>query len=504
MPAEISRRRALFGAAAAAGGLAVAATGATPAGASPGQSGSGPGYSGKSSDVDVVVIGAGMSGLAAARALLAAGKSVVVLEARERVGGRVFSITTRGGRVLDGGAEFVGPTQDRMLELAREFNVKRLPTFNHGQNVYYRAGARSTFDADGPLGAIPLDVGLPEVALAQSTINGLAANFPAGRPWDFARAREFDTQTFEQWILANTLTDSARFLLGLAASATLSVRPHEVSMLYMLNYIAAAGNAQNPGTVDRLINVRDGAQAEMFEGGAQQIPIAMAKSLGDRIVLGAPVRTVTQTGGGVTVTADGHTVNARKAIVAMSPSILPTISFSPALPPNKLQLNQHYAMGSIAKVMVVYPTPFWREAGLTGQATSDQGPVDVTYDNTPEDGSVGILMGFISASDMRRLDNASPEQLEAEAIECFVRYFGEAARHPIDFGYMRWDGEEFSQGGPVATTRPGALTDLGRALRDPCGAVHWAGTETSDYWTGYMDGAVRSGERAAQEIIDAL
>lgn len=496
MPVRISRRQALFGAAAAAGGLAVASTSIAPAGASPGQ--------GSSSDVDVVVIGGGMSGLAAARALLAAGKSVLVLEARERVGGRVFSITTRGGRVLDGGAEFIGPTQDRMIELANEFGVHRLPTYNKGQNVYFRAGARSTFDADGPLGAIPLDVGLPEVALAQSTINGLAANFPAGSPWDFSQAREFDEQTFEQWIRANTVTDSARFLLGLAASATLSVRPHEVSMLYMLNYIAAAGNAQNPGTVDRLINVRNGAQEEMFAGGAQQIPIAMAKSLGDRVVLGAPVRSVEQTSGGVRVTADGHTVTARKAIVAMSPAILPTISFSPTLPANKLQLNQQYAMGSIAKVMLVYPTPFWREAGLTGQATSDQGPIDVTYDNTPEDGSVGILMGFISASDMRRLDNASPEQLESEAIECFVRYFGEAARHPIDFGYMRWDGEVYSQGGPVATTRPGALTDLGRALREPVGAVHWAGTETSDYWTGYMDGAVRSGERAAQEIIDAL
>ena len=237
------------------------------------------------------------------------------------------------------------------------------------------------------------------------------------------------------------MTDSARYLLGLAGSATMSVRPHEVSMLYMLNYIASAGNEQNPG---------------------------------------------------------------RECVVGMSPAMLPTIDFAPALPANKLQLSQHYAMGSIAKVMAVYPTAFWREAGLTGQATSDQGPVDVTYDNSPEDGSVGILIGFISASEMRRLDNASPEQLEAATIECFARYFGDAARDHIDFGFMRWDGEEYSRGGPVATTRPGALTDLGSALREPCGAVHWAGTETADYWTGYMDGAVRSGERAAQEILAEL
>ncbi|WP_024796102.1 flavin monoamine oxidase family protein [Tomitella biformata] len=494
MSARISRRQALFGAAAAAGGLAVAAAGTGPALAS----------SGSSRDVDVVVIGAGMSGLAAARALTAAGKSVLVLEARDRVGGRVYSIKTRGGRVLDGGAEFIGPTQDRMIALAQEFGVQRLQTFNTGQNVYYRAGQRSTFDADGPLGAIPLDIGIAEVALAQETLNGLANGFPVGRPWEFARAREFDSQTFAQWIAANSVTDSAKFLLGLAGSATLSVLPHEVSMLYMLNYIAAAGNEQHPGTVDRLINVRDGAQEELFVGGAQQIPIAMAKSLGERVILDAPVRSIAQTGGGVTVTADGHTVNARRCVVAMSPAMLPTIDFSPTLPANKLQLNQHYAMGSIAKVMAVYPTAFWREAGLTGQATSDQGPIDVTYDNSPEDGSAGILMGFISASEMRRLDNASPAELEAEAIECFVRYFGEAARHPVDFGFMRWDGEEYSRGGPVATTRPGALTDLGRALREPCGTVHWAGTETADYWTGYMDGAVRSGERAAQEILDAL
>ncbi|MEU5879609.1 flavin monoamine oxidase family protein [Spirillospora sp. NPDC047279] len=449
---------------------------------------------------DVVIVGAGLSGLTAARDLVAAGRSVIVLEARERPGGRVYGLPLGDGTTSEGGAEFIGPTQDRMAALTAEMGVETFPTYNTGKNVYYRNGKRSLYATDGILGAVPPDWGVVDLQLALVSLGNMAKEIPVGEPWKAPKAEEWDSQTFYTWSRSNSLSNGARFLMDAFISSTLSVRSRDVSLLYVLNYIASSGNETSPGNVDRLINVKNGAQETRFAGGPEQVPIRLAARLGDRVRYNAPVRSIASTNGGVTVTADGITVSAERVIVAMSPAIAGKIDFTPVLPASRLQLMQRYPMGSIAKFVGVYETPFWRAEGLTGQSIADSGVIDVTFDNSPADGSRGILMGFINQTNIRRLDAASPEEVKAAALDSFGKLFGDRAKAPALTAMQRWDNETWSGGGPVGIAAPGVLTDFGAALRAPCGLVHWAGTETSGYWTGYMDGAVRSGERVAKEV----
>ncbi|MEW2360080.1 flavin monoamine oxidase family protein [Spirillospora sp. NPDC029432] len=491
----VSRRGVLGAGALTATGAALSALPAAPAAA---RSRTAP------AQADVVVVGAGLSGLVAARDLVAAGRSVIVLEARERPGGRVYALPLGDGVFSEGGAEFIGPTQDRIAALAKDLGVGTFATYNTGKNVYYRNGKRSEYATDGLLGSVPPDWGVIDLQFALVALGNMAKTVPVGEPWKAPRAEEWDGQTFHTWSRSNSLSSGARFLLDAFVSATLSVRSRDVSLLYVLHYIAAAGNAATPGDVNRLIDTKDGAQETRFVGGSQEIPVRLAARLGDRIRYNAPVRSVTSGGGGVTVTADGITVTAKRAIVAMSPAIAAKIDFSPGLPAGRAQLMQRYPMGSAAKFVALYETPFWRADGLTGQAVADSGAIDTTFDNSPPDGSRGILMGFINQTNIRRLDDAPEDEVRRAGLESFTKLFGEKAANPRSTAVQRWDNEVWSGGGPVGIAPPGVLTDFGAALRAPCGPVHWAGTETSGYWTGYMDGAVRSGERVAAEVHAAL
>ncbi|WP_211258694.1 flavin monoamine oxidase family protein [Spirillospora albida] len=507
----VTRRRLLGkGAIAAAAGAAGAAASAVPASAAsarttPAAAPAAPSApAAATASADVVIVGAGLSGLTAARDLVAAGRSVIVLEARERPGGRVHGLPLGDGTTSEGGAEFIGPTQDRIAALTAEMGVQTFPTYNTGKNVYYRNGKRSLYATDGLLGSVPPDWGVIDLQLALTSLGTMAGQVPVGEPWKAAKAEEWDSQTFHTWSRSNSLSSGARFLMDAFISSTLSVRSRDISLLYVLHYIAAAGNASSPGNVDRLINTRNGAQETRFEGGSEQVPIRLAQRLGDRIRYNAPVRAIDASGSGVTVTADGITVTARRAVVAMSPAIAGRIDYAQGLPAGRAQLMQRYPMGSIAKFVAVYDTPFWRADGLTGQSVADSGAIDATFDNSPSDGSRGILMGFINQTNIRRLDGAPEDQVRAAGLDSFVKLFGAKAANPVRTAMMRWDNETWSGGGPVGIAPPGVLLDYGSALRQPCGPIHWAGTETSDYWTGYMDGAVRSGERVAREVHAAL
>ncbi|MCD0450867.1 FAD-dependent oxidoreductase [Actinocorallia sp. API 0066] len=455
-------------------------------------------------EVDVAIVGGGLSGLTAARDLVAAGRSVVVLEARDRPGGRVYGLPLGDGTTSEGGAEFIGPTQDRIAALAQSLGVATFKTYNTGKNVYHRNGRRSLYATDGLLGAVPPDWGVIDLELALTRLGNAANKITPGTPWTAQGAEDWDSQTFHTWSRANTLSSGARFLLDAFISTTLSVRAKEVSLLYVLNYIAAAGNAGNPGDVDRLINTAGGGQESRFVGGSQEVPVRLAAALGDRVRLSAPVRRIAQEGDRVVVTADGVTVSAKRAVVAMSPAVTAKIEFLPGLPAARAQLAQRFPMGSVAKFVAVYPTPFWRAEGLTGQAVADSGAIDATFDNSPPDGSRGILMGFVSQTNLRSLRAGSAADLTAACLASFTKLFGAQAGAPTRTAHQIWDDEPWSGGGPTGITAPGVLTEFGPALRAPHGLVHWAGTETSDYWTGYMDGAVRSGERVAAELLPLL
>ena len=447
---------------------------------------------------DVVVVGAGLAGLVCARDVQRAGKRVIVLEARGRVGGRCYSRAIPGaGDVANLGATFVGPTQRRILTLAKELGIGVFPTYNSGKNVLFFNGRRAEYS-----GAVP-PVSALALVEAQKTIiqlDGMARSVPLDAPWKAGRAAEWDGQTVETWKLANVLSPDGRKLIDLAIQAVFSVEPRDLSLLFLLFYIHSAGS------IEQLIDTAGGAQELRVAGGTQLIADELAKRIGrGRVLLRSPVRRVVRhRRGGVDVITDKLAVRARRVVVALPPAIAGRIRYEPALPGLREQLTQRVPMGSVTKTFAVYDRAFWRDDGLTGQVTSDTGPVRVTYDGSPQSGRPGVLLGFVDADDARVLNALDHRERAERELESYVRYFGARGREAkMVFDYP-WDNDRFAGGAPIGFTPPGVLLRFGEALRAPVGPIHWAGSETATTWNGYMDGAVQSGGRAAREVLAAL
>ncbi len=485
--AEITRRR-LIGAAAV--GAAGTAAGVAP-GAAAGRS--------RVRRVDVAVVGAGLAGLTAARALRKAGRSVIVLEARDRVGGRTLNTSVGGKEITELGGEYVGPTQDRILALAKAVGVKTFPTYNLGDNVQIFDGVRGTYPATGLPTQADVAADIPRLLGLQA----LADEVPVDAPWRAPRAVEWDSQTLDTWIQATAKTKAGKAAFQAAVTSLFGAEPRDLSLLFVLFYIAAARSEKAPSGLVGLISTGGGAQERRLRGGSQVIAQRVARALGSRVRLEAPVRRIIQRNGEVQIDSDGISVIAQHAIVAIPPSLTAQIEYRPALPALRAQLVQRMPQGSLIKCEAVYDRPFWRDKGLSGQAVSDIGPARTTFDNSPPDGRPGILFGFVGGSDARAFGQLSPAERRKRILRQFAEYFGDKARTPRDYVEKDWSKEEWTRGCPVAFMAPGVLLDYGPAIRRPVGRIHWAGTETSTYWNGYMDGAVRSGERAAREVLKA-
>jgi monoamine oxidase len=443
----------------------------------------------------VVVVGAGFAGLSAARHLAAAGVDVVVLEARDRVGGRVVNKDLGDGEIVEAGGQYIGPTQDRMAALARELGVDTYPTFAEGADVVVVEGERF-------VGGFPPSLGAEYTTLVDQ-LQAMAATVPVHAPWTASLAQEWDSQTLRSWLVSNGASPDLLAVFG-SISDLWGAEARDVSLLYALFYIAAAGNEQTPGTLARLVNVRNGAQELRFVGGSQLLPIRMADELGDRVVLAAPVREIAYWDGSVRVIADGHEIEARRVIIATPPALAAGIRYAPPLPTLRAQLWQRFPMGSLMKIEAVYEEPFWRAEGLSGISLMTDGPIRSTFDNTPPSGSPGVFFGFVGGAASRDWPHRTPEERRAQVLENFAMVIGERALQPLDYFEVDWPAEEWSRGGPVAYVPTGVLLDYGSTIREPVGPIHWAGTETATFWNGYMEGAVRSGERAAREVLLAL
>lgn len=457
--------------------------------------------------VDVAVIGAGLAGLTAAQHLLDAGKSVIVLEARNRVGGKVYNQPLKNGGVTEVGAEFVGPTQDAVLALIKELGLETFDTYNQGKSVFWRNNTRTAYAADPQLGVIP-PVGedaLIQIATTQAELDGWAATINTSAPWEHAQAAEWDKQTFEQYLASAALVADAHLVLSTALKGILSVEPREVSLLYVLAYIAAAGNETTVGDLTRLVDVTDAAQEKRVVGGTGLIPTRLAEKVGTKhIALNAAVSCVTKSAKGYTITSQAGTVRAKKVVLALAPPLVNRIQFSPPLPASRQRLNKEMRMATIGKGIPIYDTPFWRtQENLNAQVFSDRGSVRVTFDSTPEDTAFGAILGFILGDEIRAIDKLAPKAAQKQILSDYTRYFGKSAANITEFVLYRWDLEEYSWGGPVAIAPPNMLSRYGSALRKSVDGLHFAGTETSIYWTGYMDGAIRSGQRVAKEIVGA-
>lgn len=444
---------------------------------------------------DVVVVGAGLAGLAAATRLVDAGADVVVLEARDRVGGRTLTMPAADGTPIDHGGQWVGPTHDRIATLAERVGVTTYPTWERGLNTVVRDGQAHRYEGD------PLDEGDPmsAVALGQAIreLDAMAAAVPPEAPWTAADALSWDSQTVETWLQARVESERVRNWLREIVRGTLAAEARELSLLHTLFVIRSAGS------MAMLLATAGGAQERRFHQGAQAISIRLAEPLGERVVLGAPARLVRHGEAGVVVEAGDRTVTAGRAILAVPPAIAGRIGYRPAMPGWRSQLTQRMPMGSVVKIHAIYEEPFWRQEGLSGFAVSDSGPVAVVYDNCPADGSPGVLVGFIEGDQARAWGRRGDGDRRATILASLVGFFGERAARPRELLERSWADEEYSGGCYAGYFPPGVWTSYGQALREPVGRLHWAGTETATAWNSYMEGAVQSGERAADEVLAA-
>lgn len=450
--------------------------------------------------VDVVVVGAGLSGLVAARRVAESGRSVLVLEARDRVGGRILDHTLRSeGAVVESGGAFVGPTQDHILRLAKELGVRTFKEYYVGENVYVSRGRTTRYE-----GTVPPDpLILPDAAQLLTRINEMSRQVPVDAPWAAPRAQEWDTVTFRDWVRRNSLNPDVANLLLSYLQPTFGSDGEDMSLLFLLWYLAASGNETTPGTFERSSDTEGGAQESRFVGGSGLIPRRLAGRLGDAVALDAPVRRIEQRGDHVLVSSDRGQVRARRVVVAAPPATVLGIDWYPFLPAKRMHLLQRMPMGRLMKADAVYDRPFWRDAGLTGMGISDSGAVRVAFDNSPADARVGVLLAFIGGSTWERYGVLPRPARRKAVLEGFATMFGPRALEPIEYVEHDWTHERWTRGGPVALLGPGTTTSFGHTVRRPFGRVHWAGTETSTYWAGYMDGAVRAGDRAAREVLEA-
>jgi monoamine oxidase len=448
-------------------------------------------------DADVVIVGAGLAGLTAAREVQRKGATALVLEARDRVGGRTLNHPIGDGKIVEVGGQWIGPGQDRMKRLAKEMGVDTFPTHASGKNVIEFNGKLTRYT--GTIPRIGPHV-LADVGQAQLKIDRLAKRIPLDAPWTAPNARKLDSQTFETWLRRNVYTKGGRALLELSIQAVWAAEPADISLLHVLFYTHSAGG------FDLLLDTEGGAQQDRFVGGSQLISIRLAEQLGDGVVhLNAPVTSIEHGDHGVRVSA-GTAVDARgkQVIVALPPTLTSRIRYDPPLPGHRDQLTQRMPQGSVIKCMAIYDEPFWRAEGLSGMATSDTGPAKIVFDNSPPDGSPGVLLGFLEGERARVLGRLPADERRRQIVAGMARIFGPKASKPANFVERSWAEEEWTRGCYGCYMPPGAWTSFGDALRAPIGPIHWAGAETATVWNGYMDGAVQSGERAAQEALESV
>jgi monoamine oxidase len=449
--------------------------------------------------VDTVVVGAGISGLVTAHRLARHGRSVLVVEARDRVGGRVLNHALPHGHTIESGGAFIGPTQTHIAALAESLGVRTFDEYVDGQSVYVSSTlGRMTYQ-----GTVPPDPTiLPDAALLQTRIDQYASELDVAAPWRHPMAETWDRMTLAEYIRQNCANaDGINRLIRCWTQPGFGADPEELSFLYVVWYCACSGDRTHPGTFERSGDTADGAQQKRFVGGSQLVPLRLARQLGDAVVLGAPVHRIVQRHDHAVVHTGRGAVRARSVVVAVPPPLVLDIDWEPHLPADRRALMRRLDLGELMKCDAVYRTPFWRKAGLNGFGIADSGAVRAAFDNCPRDGDPGVLLAFVGGGTWREYGLETRAKRRRAVLEGFATMFGDQALHPVDYVEHDWTHERWTTGGPVAIYAPEVMTSVGHTIRTPFRHVHWAGTETATYWTGYMDGAVRAGGRAADEVL---
>ena len=445
-------------------------------------------------DVDVCVVGAGYAGLTAAHRLSQGGKSVAVLEARDRVGGRIWTHELADGSPIDRGGGWLGPKHDAIFGLAGEMGVSTYKTYVKGAHLLVGEGKTRRYT-----GLIPKisPLAIITLALAQTKINRMAKTLPLEAPWDAKRAKEWDSRSVASWLEDTGIrTTIARDLFETAIRGCMTGDLEEVSLLHLL--VLARGH----GSINTLFSIENGAQENLVDGGAGSIARRVAEKLGDAVRLNSPVTSVSQRSDHVVVNAGAVEVAARHVVVTVPPALILDIEFDPVLPDDRATLYRNAVGGPETKTLIVYDEPFWRTDGFSGQSSEPNSASEVTLDASPASGTPGVIASFTFGRVARDIDALDVDERKKAVLDALTNRFGPRAATPVDFVETAWWKEPWTRGCSMAHLPPGILTRYGALYRQPFGLVHWAGTETATTSHGAIDGAVRSGERAAAEILD--
>lgn len=493
-PATLSRRGFLGVAAAA---TASAATASARVAGDAARSGPGgvaalapaPGRGADGGVLDVVIIGAGLAGLTAARDLLRAGcASFVVLEARDRVGGRTLNHDLGKGYFSEAGGQWIGPGQTAIFDLARELGIGTFPTYWQGKTTMLAGGVWAVAESDGGFGTDPT---------LRRELELMARSVPSKAPWSAPRAAEWDAMSLADWLATKKLSPQDQLSWVLGASLTCGAAPNKLSLLHYLSMINSAGC-----NYEQLESIKGGAQETRITGGSQILSIKMARALGDKVKLSTPVRRIENWANGpVAVHTAQGVIRARSVIVALSPALCHQIEFDPPLPAKRREMQRRWpAFAPMRKTAHVYKKAFWREQGMNGWVVQAKGPVMWAYDNSPEDVSFGVISAFVNNGALP----SDPKAAEAELSRIYAEALGEQALHPIAYHDHDWGKADRWSLSCTSPIPPGFLTAYGDVLHPPVGRLIWSGTETAEIWATSMDGAVRSGHKAALQALRAV
>ena len=445
-------------------------------------------------DADVCVVGAGYAGLTAARRLRQNGKSVIVLEARDRVGGRVWTQQLSDGSPVDRGGAWLSPDHHAIFGLAREVGVSTYKTWVKGAHLLIGEGRVRRYT-----GLIPKisPIAVVTIALSQLRLDRMAKRVPLEEPWKAKLAEEWDSRSVAWYLERSGIRSTiGRDLFEMAVRGLFASDLNGVSLLDLLFLVRAHGS------INTLFSIEGGSQENMVDGGAGSIAQRVTDELRGAVLLNSPVHSITQSGDCVLVEAKGLEVSASHAVVAIPPALTLAIAFDPPLPKGRMTLYRKAVAGSETKTLLVYDEPFWRAAGLSGQTAEAGSAAEVTLDATPASGSPGVIASFTFGGVAERVDALEATERRHAVLDALAARFGPAASSPREYIETAWWTEEWTRGCSMAHFPPGILTRYGPLLRQPFERVHWAGTETSTTSHGAIDGAVRSGERASTEILD--
>lgn len=450
----------------------------------------------KKIEAEVCVVGAGYAGLSAARQLQGEGISVAVLEARDRVGGRIWTQELPGGGVIDRGGAWLAPRHDAIFRLANEMGVSTYKTWVKGAHLLVDGERNRKYT-----GLIPKisPAAVISIALAQARVDRLARRVPVDAPWTAQRAAKWDSRTVADWVERSGVRSGIGFeLFEMAVRGLFATDLQDVSLLHLLQLV------HGHRSISKLFSIKGGAQENMVEGGAGSIAQRVAEKLGDAVHLASPVRAISQSFAGALVEAERLDVSCRHVVVATPPALTLDIDFTPSLPEDRAALYKSAVGGVETKTLVVYESAFWRDEGFSGQSAEPRSAAEVTLDASPPSGTPGVIASFTFGPVAERVDAMAPADRRQAVLSALSKRFGPKAANALEFVETAWWTEEWSKGCSMAHLPPGALTRNGHLLREPMGRVHWAGTETAGISHGAVDGAVRSGERAAAEIIEKI